>query len=415
MVRQGATAECVADLIQEVGARDVYWSRRYTPPEITADTALKSQLTAQGVRVHSFAGRYLLEPWVAKTKSDTPFKVFTPFWRACLGRIAAVGLGAPLPVPANVLFANLSGLSAPSAMLDDLDLLPKSPNWAASFPAFWTPGSQGAHARFEAFLGDGARGYADGRDRPATPHSSRLSPHLQVGSMSPREVWTAIDRAEGLGDVSTRDAEKFRAELGWREFSSYLLFHTPSLPEVEFQPKFRAFPWRDDPDQIHAWQRGQTGYPLVDADMRELWTTGGMHNRVRMVVASFLVKHLRVDWRVGRDWFWDTLVDADLASNTASWQWVAGCGADAAPYFRVFNPMTQARKFDPEGVYLRRWVPELAGLPGRYIAAPWEAPEHVRQAAGVTLGKTYPTPIVDHAPARIAVLEAFQSLAPLSE
>ena len=260
------------------------------------------------------------------------------------------------------------------------------------------------------FSKDGATGYAEGRDFPSLPHTSRLSPYLRAGNISPRQVWAATERAEMLGQLSGRDAEKFRAELGWRDFSAHLLFHNRDLVHSEFQPKFKAFPWERNEEAANKWQHGLTGYPIVDAGMRELWQTGYMHNRVRMIVASFLVKHLRTDWRVGRDWFWDTLVDADIASNAASWQWVAGCGADAAPYFRVFNPILQATKFDPDGRYIRQFVPELSLMPNRYLAAPWEASEEVRKKAAVKLGETYPFPMVDHAQARNAALGAFQSL-----
>lgn len=406
VLRTGATAEVLADLRKETGATHIYWSRRYTPDEIASDTALKADLTAAGCTVQSHPGRYLLEPWRVTTKSGTPFKVFSPFWRASRDEIRAVGLGDPLPVPKNITFAD----EVATASLEDFDLLPTAPNWAKGFEALWHPGEEGAMARLDAFLEEGAQGYAKGRDFPAEPHTSRLSPYLQSGNISPRQIWAALDRAEHLGQMSGRDAEKFRAELGWRDFAAYLLFHNRDFEDTELQPKFRSFPWRHDTDALIAWQRGQSGYPIVDAGMRELWQTGYMHNRVRMVVASFLVKHLRIDWRAGRDWFWDTLVDGDLASNAASWQWVAGCGADAAPYFRVFNPMTQAEKFDPDGGYIRQYVPEIAALPDRYLAAPWKAPEDVRAKAGVEIGRTYPAPMVDHATARRAALEAFESL-----
>ncbi|WP_289043916.1 deoxyribodipyrimidine photo-lyase [uncultured Aliiroseovarius sp.] len=406
ILRQGATADVLADLRDETGACDVYWSRRYTPDEVEADINLKADLTSQGCTVHSHPGRYLLEPWQVSTKAGTPFRVFSPFWRASREQIRAAGLGDPLPVPDGIAFAD----DAPSESLDDFDLLPTAPNWAKGFDPLWQPGEDGAMARLDDFLDGGADGYAKGRDFPAEPHTSRLSPYLQSGNISPRQVWAAVERAEHLGQMSGRDAEKFRAELGWRDFAAYLLFHNRDLEDTEFQPKFRDFPWRYDKDDLAAWQQGQTGYPIVDAGMRELWQTGYMHNRVRMVVASFLVKHLRLDWRAGRDWFWDTLVDGDLASNAASWQWVAGCGADAAPYFRVFNPMTQAEKFDPDGDYIRTYVPEIADLPDRHLAAPWKAPDDVLDKAGVKIGKTYPAPMVDHANARRAALDAFKNL-----
>ncbi|MCK0140952.1 deoxyribodipyrimidine photo-lyase [Aliiroseovarius sp. F20344] len=291
-----------------------------------------------------------------------------------------------------------------------MGFLPTRPNWAAGFGPHWTPGEAGAMARLDGFLETRAKGYAQGRDFPAAENVSNLSPHLQTGEITPRQILASLRRAEGLGDVGQRDGAKFLAEVGWREFAAYLLFHNPTLAADEFQQKFTPFPWLDDPKDLAAWQRGQTGYPIVDAGMRELWQTGTMHNRVRMIVASFLIKHLRVNWRAGLAWFHDTLLDADVASNAASWQWVAGCGADAAPYFRIFNPITQAIKFDPDGDYIRRWVPELADLPNKYLGAPWQAPGPVLDNANVALGFTYPHPIVDHASARAAALAAFETL-----
>lgn len=406
VLRRGDTQSVLDQLITDTRATHLYWNRRYTPDEVAADTALKSHLTERGVIVSSCAGRYLTEPWQVMTKSATPFRVFTPYWRASKAMLQAGGAVRPCPMPTEIAFAP----NTASDTLKDWNLLPTSPNWAAGFDPVWQPGEEGAHQQLGVFLESHAKGYAEGRDVPAAGHVSRLSPHLQMGEITPRQIWAAADRALHLGQMSERDAEKFRAEIGWRDFSAQLLFHNPDLQTAEFQPKFRSFPWRDDATALAAWQAGQTGYPIVDAGLRELWQTGYMHNRVRMIAASFLVKHLRINWRHGRDWFYDTLVDADLASNTASWQWVAGCGADAAPYFRIFNPITQATKFDPEGTYIRRWVPELSALPDRHLAAPWLAPEQVLQAAEVDLGETYPRPIVDHAAAREAALTAFGAL-----
>lgn len=403
VLRSGPTLAVLEDVIRETGAHAVHWSRRYTPNTIAADTALKAQLKDKGIHAESHTGRYLFEPWQVTTKAGTPFRVFSPFWRGCLTQLDQVA--ALLPVPKA---AFLRGV--PSETLQDWDFLPQRPNWARGFDPIWTPGEVGAVARLDDFLETRARGYAQGRDFPAAEHVSNLSPHLQMGEITPRQILASLRRAEGLGDVSGTDGAKFLAELGWREFSAYLLFHNPTLPSKEFQPKFVPFPWRDAPADLVAWQTGQTGYPIVDAGMRELWQTGTMHNRVRMIVASFLIKHLRVNWRAGLVWFHDTLLDADVASNAASWQWVAGCGADAAPYFRIFNPITQATKFDPTGAYIRQWVPELSALPDRYLGAPWQAPEAVLQGASVRLGVTYPHPIVDHASARTAALDAFGGL-----
>lgn len=403
VLRQGRSDQVLERVLEESGAGAVFWSRRYAPDQVKADTALKAGLKARGVDVSSCPGRYLFEPWQVQSKSGRPYRVFSPYWRAAL---ALGGDMLPLAVPQDIRFAP----PIASDPLDELALLPVAPDWAADFAAHWQPGAAGARARLKGFLAEGAAGYAVGRDMPAQAHVSRLSPYLQMGNISPREVWAAIDRVQVQGALSTEDARKFRAELGWREFSAHLLYHNPELGTHELQPKFRAFPWVEDARALRCWQHGQTGYPIVDAGMRELWTTGYMHNRVRMIVASFLVKHLRIDWRQGMAWFWDTLVDADIASNTASWQWVAGCGADAAPYFRIFNPMTQATKFDPDGAYIRQWVPELAAVPTRWLAAPWQAPTDVLRQAGVVLGQSYPRPMVDHADARAQALEVFAAL-----
>ncbi|MEM6935811.1 MAG: deoxyribodipyrimidine photo-lyase, partial [Pseudomonadota bacterium] len=287
-------------------------------------------------------------------------------------------------------------------------LLPTKPDWAGGLRESWQPGEAGAHERLRDFVTHAADDYAEGRDRPGKDHTSRLSPHLHFGEISPNQVWQALKMAAGFGEVSGQASDAYLRELGWRDFSYHLLTLFPELPEANFRDQFDRFPWRSDNTELERWQRGQTGYPLVDAGMRQLWHTGWMHNRVRMVVGSFLVKHLRQHWRAGEDWFWDTLVDADLASNAASWQWVAGSGADAAPYFRIFNPMSQGEKFDPDGAYVRRWVPELAKVPQKFLNRPWEAPVEILRQAGVELGKDYPNPIVDHRTAREAALAAFQ-------
>ncbi|SMR83348.1 deoxyribodipyrimidine photo-lyase [Aliiroseovarius halocynthiae] len=408
VLRAGKTRDVLGDVIRATGADAVHWSRRYTPNAIAADTALKAHLNDRGIHVESHAGRYLFEPWQIATKAGTPFRVFTPFWRSCLAQLDAAP--APLPAPDASFMRDL-----PSETLEGWGGLPTRPNWAAGFGSLWTPGEAGAMARLDSFLDKRAQGYAQGRDFPAATNVSNLSPHLQMGEITPRQILASLRRAEVLGDVGQRDGAKFLAEVGWRDFSAYLLYHNPTLPLEEFQPKFAPFPWRDDAKDLTAWQRGQTGYPIVDAGMRELLQTGTMHNRVRMIVASFLIKHLRINWRAGLSWFHDTLLDADVASNAASWQWVAGCGADAAPYFRIFNPITQATKFDPDGTYIRQWVPEIAALPDKYLGAPWKAPSAVLQAAHVTLGMTYPHPIVDHARARTAALAAFEGLSASAE
>jgi deoxyribodipyrimidine photo-lyase len=296
--------------------------------------------------------------------------------------------------------------------LADLHLEPRKPDWAGSLREAWTPGEAGAHAALKHFLKIGLPNYATERDRPDKPATSRLSPFLHFGHISPRQVWHAAQAAimSGTSKANSTDLEKLFSELGWREFSYHLLFNHPDLATKNFQERFDALAWRHDAKALRAWQRGLTGYPIVDAGMRELWTTGWMHNRVRMVAASFLIKHLLIDWREGERWFWDTLVDADPANNAASWQWVAGSGADAAPYFRIFNPVLQGEKFDPDGAYVRRWVPELAKLPNALIHKPWKATQDQLAAAGVQLGETYPRPIVDHDTARKRALAALEAL-----
>jgi deoxyribodipyrimidine photo-lyase len=289
-----------------------------------------------------------------------------------------------------------------SEALAEWNLLPTRPNWAAGFEPEWKPGEEGAAAGLTRFLETKLGAYAEARNQLAENATSRLSPHLHFGELSPLQIWSAAAERPTAG--------KFLSEIGWREFSHNLLYHWPTLPEQNWRDSFDAFPWANDAVAIEAWRRGKTGYPVVDAAMRELWVTGYMHNRARMIAASFLIKHLLIDWRHGENWFWDTLLDADLANNAASWQWVAGSGADAAPYFRIFNPVTQGEKFDADGGYVRRWLPQLAGLPDEFIHKPWEAPGAVLRAAGVDLGRNYPLPIVDHARARARALGAFATL-----
>jgi deoxyribodipyrimidine photo-lyase len=294
--------------------------------------------------------------------------------------------------------------------LSDWQLLPTSPNWAFGWNDLWNPSEAGAQAALNQFLDHHVEDYGDGRDIPAEPNTSKLSPYLRFGNISPRQVWHAAQQSKIERPEVAEPIDKFLSEIGWREFCYHLLFHFPSMPDEAFNPKFSFFPWDEDPQRLTAWQRGQTGYPIVDAGMRELWQTGFMHNRVRMVVASFLTKHLLLNWREGEVWFWDCLLDADIASNACSWQWVGGSGADASPYFRIFNPITQGEKFDKAGAYTRRWVPEVAELPDKYLHKPWEAPDEVLSAAGVALGETYPHPIVDHKTARETALSAYGTL-----
>ena len=391
----GAAQEVLERLADATGAASLVWTRRYDRAGVAIDTAIKAAL-AKRVSVESFNGKLIAEPWTMKTKSGGPFRVFTPFWRAVL---ATKEPAAPLPAPRRIEAA-----SQPegAARLGDLGLLPVGPDWAGGLRATWTPGEKAAAERLAAFLDERVSVYADQRDIPGVEGTSMLSPHLAFGEISPRQIRAATRHAAAADPGKQRGCEKFLSEVGWREFSYNLLFANSDLATKNVDARFDRFAWGSPDDRIlAAWRMGRTGYPIVDAGMRELWTTGYMHNRVRMIVASFLVKHLLIDWRIGEDWFWDTLCDADPANNAASWQWVAGCGADAAPYFRVFNPVLQGEKFDAGGVYVRRWLPELADLPDRFVHKPWQAPQPPRN---------YPAPIVDHAVARARALAAFRRL-----
>jgi deoxyribodipyrimidine photo-lyase len=322
---------------------------------------------------------------------------------------------APLPAPARIT-TNPQSNGLISDTLDNWRLEPVKPDWAGGLRKSWTPGEAGARARTDKFLTEGLPGYANLRDRPDLSHTSRLSPHLRFGEISPFQLWHAarlsITSPRGDKRPDVTDLEKFLTELGWREFSYHMLHHNPNLHTRNYQPQFDRFPWKEDSATLTAWQIGATGYPIVDAGMRQLWTTGWMHNRVRMLVASFLVKHLLIDWRIGEAWFWDTLVDADVANNPSGWQWVAGSGADAAPYFRIFNPVMQGETYDPEGDYVRRWVPELARMPREFVHEPWRAPAMTLQRAEISIGKNYPEPAVDHRAARDRALAAFAALKP---
>ncbi len=400
---RGPAGPALDRAIAASGAEAVFWNRCYEPYAVTRDTALKASLKARGIEAQSFNASLLCEPWSITNKAGEPFKVFTPFWRACQDR------GLPSEIhraPRHIFAARRIAGDA----LDSWALCPTRPNWAREFGEHRTPGEPGAKARLAAFLDDALRAYAHGRDRPGQSLTSGLSPHLHFGEIGPRQVVRAVRAAADANPALEAQAAKYLAEIGWREFSYHLLHQAPALPEANFKPEFGAFPWASDPDGLRRWQRGQTGIPIVDAGMRQLWRTGWMHNRVRMVTASFLVKHLLIHWQHGAAWFWDTLVDADLASNSASWQWVAGCGADAAPYFRIFNPVLQGERFDPDGAYVRRFVPELAALPDKWLHKPWEAPAPVLHAAGITLGETYAAPMIDLQRGRDRALAAFSQI-----
>lgn len=401
LLRRGNSADVIVSLVEETGADAVFCSRAYTPWDSKLETTLHTQLAEQGVTFKRFAGSLLFEPESIRTGGDTPFRVYTPFWKSCRRQSTPK---PPVALAEKPAFANIA---VQSLSLDDLELLPRQPNWAASWPDYWQPGSAGAHAALSRFLEGSIDNYAQGRDVPSLQATSLLSPHLHFGEISPRQVWHKV--IDYCADHPQLDGnrEKFLSELGWREFNHHLLTHYPHICDSPFNPRFAEFPWMGSEDQLRAWQKGATGYPIVDAGMRQLWQTGYMHNRVRMICASFLTKHLLIPWQEGERWFWDTLVDADLANNLNGWQWTAGCGADAAPYFRIFNPTLQGKKFDAQGDYVRRWVPELARLPDRHLHEPAAAPPEVLEAAGVKLGASYPLPIVEHRAAREAALAAY--------
>ena len=400
-IYQGEPLAILSQLATENNVSRVFWNRCYEPQSIERDGAIKASLKQSGLEVQSFNGSLLWEPWQVLKKDGTPYKVFTPYYRrGCLQQPAP---RKPLAKPANMQLIKLEN----NLTVTDLSLLPKI-GWDKKMHEHWDISEEGAKDRLDEFVFNGIQDYREGRNFPNKKNVSRLSPYLHFGQISVNSAWYAANDAAALIDNET-NLDTFLSELGWREFSYYLLYHFPALPSKNLQPRFDVFPWAQNTEaDLHAWQKGQTGYPLVDAGMRELWETGYMHNRVRMVVGSFMVKNLLIHWHSGEQWFWDCLVDADLASNSASWQWVAGCGADAAPFFRIFNPITQSEKFDKQGDYIRRFVSELANMPAKYIHAPWLAPAEILAAAGVEIGADYPAPIVDIKESRERALAAFK-------
>ena len=400
VLRRGRAKDVLLEIVRETNAAAVFFNEIAQAPQMQLAEEITAALAGINIGARQFPGDLLVHPMAVRSKDGRGLRVFTPFWKRILG----MGDPAePLPAPKTLK-------PGPKVVSDDLaawELEPTRPDWAGGLRDTWTPGEAAAHKDLGAFLKSIVGGYASDRDRPDREGTSRLSPHLRFGEISPRQVWHAARFAAAQHPKLGGAIEKFLSEVGWREFCRHLLFDMPDLAERNLQSAFDGFEWKRDDTALHAWQRGRTGYPIVDAGMRELWHTGVMHNRVRMVAASFLVKHLLIDWRAGERWFWDTLVDADPGSNPANWQWVAGCGADAAPYFRVFNPILQGEKFDPDGVYVRRWVPELAGLPASLIHQPWTATPLELAEAGVSLGGNYPTPIVDHKTGRERALAAY--------
>ena len=398
----GDSIKCLNNLISTYNVKSVYFNKCYEPWRIQSDEKIINFLSNKDINTFQLNGSLLFEPESTVKEDGTPYKVFTPFYRkGCLQNSPEPRI--PLEKPKNIKF-----LKHVELQLEELELLPKR-NWYKDFKDDWSPGENGAREKLNQFLQLGIHNYKDGRNFPSKKNVSRLSPHLHHGEISPNTVWYEVkEKAETMD--SYRDGDHYLSELGWREFSYNLLYFFPYLPKENLQKKFDNFPWEENNESLIKWQKGETGYPIVDAGMRELWKTGYLHNRVRMIVGSFLVKNLLLHWHHGQEWFWETLVDADLANNSASWQWVSGSGADAAPYFRIFNPVTQGEKFDPNGDYIKHYIPELKNLNGKFLYAPWEAPESVLQAAGIELGKNYPNPIVDLKLSREKALAAFEKL-----
>ena len=402
-VYAGKSQVILHEIIQKINVDAIYWNRCYEPWRINDDAIIKAEFKKLNIECKSFNGSLLWEPWEVLKKDGTPYKVFTPFYNN--GCLQAKNPRTPILAMQNL---RLSKGVYNKTTIENLNLLP-SIKWYKTMEKSWEIGENAARSRLIEFLDNGLLQYKENRNYPNKKNVSRLSPHLHFGEISPNQVWHSA-KSIGFSQGSISDVESFLSEIAWREFSYHLLYNFPDLPIKNFQSKFDKFPWQNNKDLLEAWQKGQTGYPIVDAGMRELWQTGYMHNRVRMIVGSFLVKNLLLHWHHGRDWFWDCLVDADLANNSASWQWIAGSGADAAPYFRIFNPVTQGEKFDPEGMYTRKFVPELMQLPNKYLFKPWEVPEHTLKECGIVLGKTYPKPIISLEKSRNMALQAYKEI-----
>ena len=401
ILRKGSTASTIRELVESTQASSVYWNRRYLLSERTVDAVVKEMLVDMGIEVKSFQASLLVEPWTTANKEGNPFKVYSPFWRSIKDN--------PIPEPLELDFSKIEfgDENIECLGLEDLDLIPKDKTWHKPFHDFWKVSETNAHDLLLNFIHLGIDDYAVDRDRPDLNGTSSLSPFLRWGQISPRQIAHALIQN---CDLNAKGPIVYLKEIYWREFAYYVMYHFPKTSDSPLQEKYKNFPWNEDKNTLSAWKWGKTGYPIVDAGMRQLYATGWMHNRVRMIVASLLVKHLLLNWHAGAEWFWDTLVDADLASNSLGWQWSGGCGADAAPYFRIFNPMTQGMKFDPNGEYVKRWVPELATLPAKYIHQPWEATASELKSFGVTLGDNYPIPIIEHTFGRERALEALASL-----
>ena len=397
IIRTGPPVEVLEALIEETGAKAVFWNRCYEPYRMRADGIIKDRLKEMGIQAWSGNSSLLREPWTVTAGSGNPYRVYTPYAKTCMQTKDPDPL--EFKIPENVLEEWPSSLD-----LKELELLPRY-SWAEGFARCWNVKRSEGMFLLRSFMKESLSCYGTDRDFPGTSGVSKLSPYLQWGQIGIREVVYELNR-----QASSQGKDIYYKELLWREFAHHILYHFPETPEKPLQLRFEKFPWVEDNALLDSWKKGRTGYPMVDAGMRELWQTGWMHNRSRMVVASFLVKHLLHSWERGAEWFWDTLVDANLASNTLGWQWAGGCGADAAPYFRVFNPSLQASKFDPEGDYIRKYVPELKKVPDKYLHTPWEMPEDAQKASGCVIGIDYPSPAVEHRKARQGALDAFSSI-----
>jgi deoxyribodipyrimidine photo-lyase len=400
VLRQGDPAQIIPALAAEAGAATVHAGVAHEPWWRRQDEAIAGTLKSAGRKLVRHRVSTLFDPWNIRTKTGGIYGMYTPFARAVQ---AGPAPEKPLPAPSRI--PGMDGVA--TDLLADWHLLPSTPDWAGGLRDTWQHGEAAARARLKQFLANAANAYGTGRNLPGKSGTSALSPYLHFGEISPNTVWHAA-----LAHGDNAGVQTYLSELIWRDFNAYLLWHNPALPDAPLREDFAQFPWRHDKKALRAWQRGQTGVPIVDAGMRQLWQTGWMHNRVRMIVGSYLTKHLLLHWRDGEDWFWDTLVDADLASNAGNWQWTAGCGVDSQPYFRVFNPVTQGEKFDQDGTYVRRFVPEIAALPDRFLHAPWDAPPEILRGAGVRLGVTYPTPMIELAEGRNRALEAYRAIRP---
>jgi len=395
----GDTIDILTKVITQHNIKAVYWNDCYEPWAIKLDKKVKALLDNKNIDYKTFRSNLLWEPSEILKPDNSPYRIYSHFYNKC----CLIQPKKPLAEPKSL---ELMKDSEGDVSVDRLNLIPDK-EWHKKILKFWQIGEQAAQKKLFDFVDHGLRGYKKNRDYPAKGATSKLSMHLSFGEISPNQIWY---EARSVQSTLPEDSEIFFKELAWREFCYYLLYHFPDLPTENFQSKFDGFPWQNDEKLLDAWKRGKTGYPIVDAGMRELWQTGYMHNRVRMIVGSFLVKNLFIHWRFGERWFWDCLLDADLANNSGNWQWVAGTGADAAPYFRIFNPILQGEKFDPDGEYTCRFVPELKELPKKYLFKPWDAPEEVLNKAGVKLGNNYPLPIIDFATTRARALKAFKLL-----